>query len=280
MESYGRKEHIDAHCGSTRLVKGQTPASSIPPSYGLRYNRVWPISISSTTDGARLVIGTHSFNALVTSSIRIDRKESPSLGGMTVSFMVPNKRISRRTSIFLNTESIRKSYYALEKKVTYYDFDSNKLERFRQLRSKFSEISTYFQCRVPGDITRSWTMMSYTIFTLVGHESLKKGNGRAAAILFNKIGTDVLSALESETKPILPFAHVKESFDLCSIKNDISETLKNVMELFKDQETIPIFENKELSTKLGKLAHALGPYVQFANEHAAKYILDYFVVYC
>jgi hypothetical protein len=56
--------------------------------------------------GARLVIGTLSCNALVTSSLHLDLPEQASVGGTTLSFVLSTADISNATRIFLDQESV------------------------------------------------------------------------------------------------------------------------------------------------------------------------------
>ncbi|ORZ08238.1 hypothetical protein BCR41DRAFT_296732, partial [Lobosporangium transversale] len=58
------------------------------------YKDVWPTTIA-LKDGYRLVIGTQTFNVLVTSSIRLKIKELPSLGGIATLFTIRDNQSSR-----------------------------------------------------------------------------------------------------------------------------------------------------------------------------------------
>ncbi|KAG0267224.1 hypothetical protein DFQ27_009005 [Actinomortierella ambigua] len=71
VEAYGRTLMVDAHCEPFGLTKGVAIRTSLPkPGIGY-YKNVWP-STMIAVDGERLVIGTQSFDALVTSSVRLD----------------------------------------------------------------------------------------------------------------------------------------------------------------------------------------------------------------
>ena len=75
VETYGRTRPVDAHREPFAVKKGMPIPTSLPPSTNTRYKDVWPLTIAAS-EGERLVIGTQSFNALITSSLRLD-SEAP-----------------------------------------------------------------------------------------------------------------------------------------------------------------------------------------------------------
>ncbi|KAG0195624.1 hypothetical protein BGX28_000978, partial [Mortierella sp. GBA30] len=79
LEVYGRKQSIDAHCETFSVRKGVAIKSSLPPNTDFRYDGVWPLTMPGS-DGDQLVLGTQSFNALVTSSLRLDSNIPASVG--------------------------------------------------------------------------------------------------------------------------------------------------------------------------------------------------------
>ncbi|KAK3847211.1 MAG: hypothetical protein J3R72DRAFT_471032 [Linnemannia gamsii] len=60
----------------------------------------------SAQDGVKLVIGTQSCNALVTSSLRLVLPEQASVDGATLSFVISTADASNATRIFLDQESV------------------------------------------------------------------------------------------------------------------------------------------------------------------------------
>ncbi|KAF9152373.1 hypothetical protein BGX21_005041 [Mortierella sp. AD011] len=272
VELYGRKKQIDIHREPFRLIKGKAPQTSIPPFGETRYDDVWPMTIASK-DGDRLTIGTHAFNALVTSSIRLDLKEPPSIGGTTVSFSLKDTQSSKATVIFLDCESIKAADKLISDKSVQQNSRGNEVEQLRQLRSKFDEPSTYFRCRAPSRITKDHTAQPFTIFTLVSSDSLEKGSGRAAAVLFNRIA---ICSLTKEREMELHLRIVKESIELCETSTKIRGILEDIEKLFKGQGSIPVLGNKSLNLQLTKLAQELASYITIANKTVAAFIEDRF----
>ncbi|KAF9922026.1 hypothetical protein BGZ67_010764, partial [Mortierella alpina] len=105
VEVYGRKLSVDAHRERFTVKKGVVSKTSLPPSR-TRYKDVWPLTLSDT-DGHKSLLGTHSFNALVTSSLRLDTKEAASLGGAHSSFRLQDPQDSAATRIYLDEESVQ-----------------------------------------------------------------------------------------------------------------------------------------------------------------------------
>ncbi|ORX45326.1 hypothetical protein DM01DRAFT_1272379, partial [Hesseltinella vesiculosa] len=76
VEVYGRKKHVDIHREPFGNLKHAITITSLPPSFA-RYKNVWPTTIHN--EGPKLVIGTLTLNALITSSIRVDCIATPSV---------------------------------------------------------------------------------------------------------------------------------------------------------------------------------------------------------
>ncbi|KAG0286172.1 hypothetical protein BGZ98_005187 [Dissophora globulifera] len=253
IELYGRKKQIDVHREPFRLIKGKAPQTSIPPFGETRYDDIWPVTIASK-DGDSLVIGTQAFNALITSSIRLDLKDPPSIGGTTVSFPLKDIRSSKATAIFLDCDSIKEADEIMKDRNIERNSRGNEVEQLRQIRSKFHEPSTFYLCRAPSRIAKDHMAQPFTVFTLVGSDSLENGSGRAAAVLFNKIATNVLmKGRHSELERIT----VNDSIKLCGPSVKIRIILEEIGKLFEDQESIPVEGNEPLNTQLTKLAQEL-----------------------
>ncbi|KAK3822899.1 MAG: hypothetical protein J3Q66DRAFT_279251 [Benniella sp.] len=80
VEVYGRKKTVDIHREPFAFL-----GPHLPPSIKTPYKKVWPVTMP-TNEGMKLVIGTKSFDALITSSLRLDREKEPSIGTSTPSF--------------------------------------------------------------------------------------------------------------------------------------------------------------------------------------------------
>ncbi|KAI9252791.1 hypothetical protein EDC94DRAFT_485499, partial [Helicostylum pulchrum] len=71
FEVYGRRKLTDSHRESFKIQKGQPPETSLPLPISTKYPNVWP-TIIHDKDRKKLVIGAQTFNALITSSLKID----------------------------------------------------------------------------------------------------------------------------------------------------------------------------------------------------------------
>ncbi|KAF8917128.1 hypothetical protein BGZ58_005163, partial [Dissophora ornata] len=131
IESYGRRSFVDAHSEQFRLSKGNAPQTSIPPYKESRYEDIWPMTLPSK-EGDKLVIGAQSFNALITSSIRLDLVEPPSLGGATTLFELKEKTASKNTKIFLDADSVNEAMKIFNNKDASRNSRGNELEQMRQ----------------------------------------------------------------------------------------------------------------------------------------------------
>lgn len=70
---------VDAHREPFGVVKGKATSTSFPPmSEEIRYTKVWSLTLHSN-EGQKFILGTLCFNALITSSTRLDYFESPSV---------------------------------------------------------------------------------------------------------------------------------------------------------------------------------------------------------
>ncbi|KAI9251468.1 hypothetical protein BDA99DRAFT_541456 [Phascolomyces articulosus] len=84
VEVFGRRRTLDAHQESFRTKNGGSMCTPIPPE-DTRYKNVYPTTITDA-DGTKLVIGTKTFNALITSSLRLDAPFNPEVGPSFISF--------------------------------------------------------------------------------------------------------------------------------------------------------------------------------------------------
>jgi hypothetical protein len=70
------------------------------------YKDVWPSTMFAATEGKRLVIGIQSFDALITSSIRLDVRDQGSIDAVTNIFQLTSNAEAAATRIFLDKESL------------------------------------------------------------------------------------------------------------------------------------------------------------------------------
>ncbi|KAF9430532.1 hypothetical protein BGZ94_006327 [Podila epigama] len=146
VEVYGRQTTVDLHREPIGTIKGQPVTTSLPPSINKPYRKVWPCTVQAI-DGKRLVIGTKSFDALITSSLRLDSKLEPCLGASTPTFVLEDKSSSLATKILLDKESLQAGLKMAKDATTCSISSSDLLYQLRQLKTKFFDASTFYLCR-------------------------------------------------------------------------------------------------------------------------------------
>ncbi|KAF9409903.1 hypothetical protein BGZ76_005597 [Entomortierella beljakovae] len=279
IEVYGRTKQTDVHREHFSIKKNKAIQTSLPPKINIPYDGVWPMTLGSW-DGEKLVIGTRIFNALVTSSMRLDLMEQASVGGITVTFPLRNFQSSKSTRIYLDNKSIEKAAEIASREKAWAISKEGTIWEMRQLRSKFDDPSTYLLCRSSGHLTNDHTSQPYTVFTLSCHDSLENGTGAAAAIIFHKIAKEVL---KHGSKATIRRKVFKRALDHCSGNSDIVDALKKILSLFDDikksnPKRIPILRNAALNKELEIIAEKLSSHIAVANKTVVSFIEQNFTV--
>ncbi|KAI8347414.1 hypothetical protein B0O80DRAFT_465588 [Mortierella sp. GBAus27b] len=188
IEVYWRIRKFDIHRERPSIIKGEVVSKSLHPATGSKYDGVWP----TTVDNA-LIIGTRSYDALLTSSIRLDSEHPASVGGLTMSLQLLSSSDSRGTSIFLDAQSVRDAEALMSSTTTSSTDSGEGISELRQVRSHFDEISTFTMCRASGDLARNNLCQPYTVFTFALSEVTATTKAGAIADSFFAIGEAVLS---------------------------------------------------------------------------------------
>jgi hypothetical protein len=199
----GRTQSVDAHRVAFGLKKG-VPVKTSLPTTNTRYLKVLPTTVNDQ-DGAKLVIGTRSFNALATSSLGIDpnmhSRSTPSIGSTTCSFMLISPEDTKATKIYLDDISVKKALSLLSRDDAVNCIEpSDILYQIRQVRSKFHRKSTYFLCRAAACLTSNHDNRPYTIFTLCDYDSGDYSDAKIGSKLFRTIALQVVRNEETELK--------------------------------------------------------------------------------
>ncbi|KAG0324180.1 hypothetical protein BGZ99_002143 [Dissophora globulifera] len=274
VEVYGRKKSVDAHRERFSAKKSVANKTSLPPATGTRYRDVWPLTLSDP-DGERLVLGTHSFNALITSSIRLDCRDRVSVGGATSTFRLLDAQNSAATRIFLDVESVDAGLRMAGNRDVCFISARNKLDQLRQLRSKFNDGSTYRLCRASGFLTMRHTCNPYTVFTLADFDQAHSTDGQAAATLFQEVAKSVLAfGMEAALKRDAVTA-LRTS---CLANGNVGKALDRVVACFPaDHDTIPVIGNVALNSQLEQLAKVLSSYIATANSSVETFVQECFL---
>ncbi|KAG0250800.1 hypothetical protein BGZ95_007078, partial [Linnemannia exigua] len=273
IEIYGRTRGVEAHRESFCIRKSVAIPTSLPPSTRTRYTDVWPMTIYAQ-DGARLVIGTQSCNALVTSSLRLDLPEQASVGGTTLSFVLSTTDASNATKIFLDQQSVNAALVLAANKNAWAVSNRSLLYQLRQVKTKFHDPSTYLLCRASSHFSRSHACQPYSIFSLTNFDQGHSGSGSAAGAFFKMISKDVLQKGSGAT---LKLSTLQESLDQCAKHSQIADAFETILTLFPEGATsVPILGNQHLNKELEVLANLLSSYIATANKSVVSFIQQSF----
>lgn len=129
------------------LLDPPTNQTSVPP---LGNNDFW-IGTLHQPEGInismKLILGAHPFNALVTSSVRIDNlADHPECGPNTVNFIVPPQSNSKY-KIYLDSQSWSDSLMFDNNTNLNSIYTHSRLMQLRQVKTRFHEIGTYSSSR-------------------------------------------------------------------------------------------------------------------------------------
>lgn len=270
VEVYGRTKPVDIFCEPFGKLKGSVQRTSIPPTaINTRYHGLWPTTLN-TLEGAKLVIGTLSSNVLVTSSMRLDIVDKPSLGGITNNFTLSCNKESQQCRIFVDHNMIEQAMTFIDKPDVHRLSDTMILSQIRAIRSKFHTIDAYILCRATGPLTLSHLHQPCSLFTLSESKRIP------AAEIFRLIATSVIKHGENAR---LSKKQVQDIHAMC-VSSSSKALLDRILELFDDDNSdLPILGNATLNMKLEDLATNLKSHLVNANVVAATYIVDTFTTF-
>ncbi|KAK4514121.1 uncharacterized protein ATC70_006129 [Mucor velutinosus] len=264
VEIYGRQRSLDVHRESFVNKKGKSASSSLPP-VTTKYYYTWA-TIMNDNEGDKLVVGTKTLNALITSSLRIDSIHEASVGGGIISHFELDESAALTASIFLDSDSIKKaSSLASNQNV-------NKVDRFdlryqlRQLRSKFQYPSTYLLCRASSIFANDLRSQPYSIFTL--YEAPDTGRESAAKIA-SKLFLKIAETVQSNIHPTLPKTFVNTLLTKYQ-DGQVKSILQQIVELYHNENAIDILENHFLNEKLMSLANLMSTSLVLANKSVVE----------
>ncbi|CEI88302.1 hypothetical protein RMCBS344292_02693 [Rhizopus microsporus] len=191
VEVFGRRRTLDAHRESFRTKNGRSTCTSIPPE-GTKYKNVYPTTITDA-DGTKLVIGTKTFNALVTSSLRLDALFDPEIGPGTASFDLRDSPQAKNTAIFIKESAWKAAVEIAQNNNAASIIPYDLIYQLRQLRTRFHQQSTYFLCRASNETVDNLAARLYTIYTLAEWNNVNdNADYRTTSKLFRTIAINVI----------------------------------------------------------------------------------------
>ncbi|KAI8970106.1 hypothetical protein BDF20DRAFT_826052 [Mycotypha africana] len=243
--------------------------TSIPPE-DTKYKNIYP-TIITDADGTKLVIGTKTFNALITSSLRLDASFNPEVGPSVRFFDLNDSSKAKTTTIFVKESAWKEAAEIAQNNnatsIGSYDF----IYQIRQLRTRFHQQSTYFLCRASNEAVDNLAARPYTIYTLADWDN---GNDnadyRTASKLFQTIAINVIGGNPRLEKDTIS--------SLCSELKVEGTAVHHVFQListqFSDTAFITVIGNKSLNHELQKLANLLAPAITRANQSVKQAVLQ------
>jgi hypothetical protein len=277
-EIYGRLPSLDAHYEKTSTTKGNFPQCSLP-HIDTRYPNV-ELCLMNVDRSQKLVLGTKTMNVLITSSIRIDCNEKPTIGPSSSNGFLP----SRETRIFIEKTKIEEVQRMIEKKATFNEIGSRQVllypfdefAQLRQLRSKFDKVSTYLCYRFSSKYTNDYRTRPFTIWTLADRSTNRDedSTNKSVSKLFRYIATSVWKKGE---EALLEQEFVVSLRDQCKPKHKIQRIYEKIDKLYnKNTSTLSIIAKKDLNRQLKKLASILSSEISKGNEGIASNIYHCF----
>ncbi|KAF9582548.1 hypothetical protein BGW38_000073 [Lunasporangiospora selenospora] len=264
VEMYGRESTVDIHHNSFGLRSGQSMTTPPPAATKTPYKKVRPVTLSTLDGGSRLIIETTSFNALITSSLRLDKVVKPSIGVSTPSFKLINKGDVLATRIYLDARNLQTGLKMAGNRDTWNVSNSNVLCQLRQVKTKFFDASTYYLCRGSSHFTRFHPYQPYTIFSLASCEQFECGDNVEASNLFHNIASNVI---KDGAQAVLEKKTVQQLRSRCTDQGSIPNEFDRILSLYgDDDDSMPILDNHDLNDPLESLASHLSPFIATANK--------------
>ncbi|KAG0179504.1 hypothetical protein DFQ29_002048 [Apophysomyces sp. BC1021] len=248
-------------------------APSTNPPVDSRCSQIWAISIKDD-EGTKLNVATKSFNALVTSSIRLDTKHTPELGPTTSKFAI-NEKHGRQVQIFLDTANYHDATkIALNEHATNIQ-DTDVLQQLRQARSKFKEHSTYILSRASSSLCNFHRLQPQTIFTYCTFDNgAPDCDGRLASRIFAHVAGEVI---RKKDDALLEKHTIIDILNQCKPDGRVAKVITDIYALFPHEcASIHLLNNGDLSNTLRELAHILPSYLSSANNTIANEIENLF----
>ncbi|GAA5807718.1 hypothetical protein MFLAVUS_001092 [Mucor flavus] len=260
LEVYGRDSDIDNHAEQRSSV-GSTHQSTSVPSLG--NNDFW-IGTLRQSEGInvsmKLILGTYPFNALVTSSVRIDNLvDHPECGPNTVNFAVPPQSNSKY-KIYLDSQSWSDSFMFDNNTNLNSIYTHSRLMQLRQLKTRFHEIGTYSSSR--SSLFHGYLQQPMTIFTY-GKGTTSINSGALASRLLATLATSVVKDGENAR---LEKSNVERILAQFTRDTKTKLIFLQILRLFDNDNTIPIIGNTDLNSLAEELATLLASYISTSNK--------------
>ncbi|KAI9260386.1 hypothetical protein EDC94DRAFT_674112, partial [Helicostylum pulchrum] len=284
VEVYGRNKSVDAH--HERYMdnsKTGIQVSTLPPVV-TKYKNFWATT-TIQDNSVKLHFASKTFNALVTSSYRMDGKHEAEVGLSTTSFRLDNMstfRNSATSQIYIDLASWNKALTVLKEKKKWHDICTVLLSGGAILSKKawmcttqtIYNLTTYAMCRAASVFVDDHSSHSITIFTYCDKDDNQKifSDGIIVSSLFKSIALKVIRDKEEATI-------IKEEIeDLISRAKDekkVEGILTNILYLFEIETiTIKVISNYKLNQYLKELADIMNSYLNNSSKIIAKSITE------
>ena len=129
---------VDAQGEPLGLKKGMAIQTSHPKPGVAYYKDIWPSTMFTTAEGERLVMGTQSFDALVTSSVRLYVGGQGSMDAAKGNFQLMSEADATVIRIFLDKEIPRHGCGALLRPICFLHHKQSSLLSAPPTKTRFS----------------------------------------------------------------------------------------------------------------------------------------------
>lgn len=239
VEVYARSAPLDAHHERIGPIK---TFSSIPTRLDFYQDIV--VKQVYEDNSKKLIIGTFSFNALITSSLRLDINCLPQVGPSTHNFSP-----SKNTRIYIAHSSIELANSIIEdRKEELYPYDL--FHQLRQLRTKLTSPSTYTISRACSLWTNDIRCRPYTVFTLADSGTSSFDNDEILGSMVLRCVAKTIMNKEDHLRK----TDLENILRIKTAETTITQTTANIVKLMGEQQTMPVLYNAALDSNLKELA--------------------------
>ncbi|KAG1458111.1 hypothetical protein G6F46_002123 [Rhizopus delemar] len=218
-------------------------------------------------DGTKLILGTKTFNGLITSSLRLDKSNDPEIGPTTSSSCLETSVKSFNTQLFIKESAWHAASESAINENTKVISSYDSLFQLRQLRTRFQHQSTYIRCRSFNEPADDLTTLPYTVFTLADWDN--DGDDAEYRLGSQLIQSVALVVIRSEETKPPTLAKQKVSAMRSKLKKDgaVCKVFDSIIGQYAtDIETIHIIGNRVLNEGLQKLANLLASPITKSND--------------
>lgn len=249
VELYDRRPTMDLHYERF----GYDFSVTSLPNFKNLYKQI-NVCLKNEAKSRKLIVGTLVFNALIVSSLRLDKEYDPEVGVSTYLF-----NPSANTKIYISKRNISEANLVIKQENMHFNFHDLE-SQIRQLRSYLTMPSTYVNARCFSPWTDNGLCRPYSIFTLKDRSIMESTDD----IIASKILSQIASSMRRK-RGILQKSEL-EQLVVIKAETHVTKILKSLLEQFGNKEEMVIIGNSLIESLLMDLAKIVTQRLKDANE--------------